>query len=144
MTSLVRRTRAALRGSRSALAMSGLLAGSGALHFAVPGPFDAIVPKLLPGSPRNWTKASGVAELAVAVAVAVPATRRLGGLAAAGLFTAVFPANVKMAYDWRDASRLKQAVAFGRLPFQAPLIGWALAVRSGAGAGAADGAGAKQ
>jgi uncharacterized membrane protein len=132
MTSPVRRARAAVRSPRSALTMSGLLAGTGVLHFAVPGPFDALVPKLLPGSPRVWTRASGVAELAVAAAVAVPATRRLGGLAAAGLFTAVFPANVQMAYDWRDASRLKQAVAFGRLPFQAPLIGWALAVRAGA------------
>jgi len=141
MTSPVRRARAAVTGSRSALALSGMLAGMGVLHFAVPGPFDTIVPKLLPGSPRIWTKASGAAELAVAAAVALPATRRLGGLAAAGLFTAVFPANVQMAYDWRNASRLKRAVALGRLPLQAPMIGWALAVRAGAGNGTSDGAG---
>jgi uncharacterized membrane protein len=129
MTSAVRRLRAAASGPRSALALSGLLAAMGVLHFAVPGPFDALVPKVLPGSPRTWTKASGAAELAVAVAVALPQTRRLGGLAAAGLFAAVFPANVQMAYDWRHASPVKRAVAFGRLPLQAPLIGWALAVR---------------
>ena len=137
MTSPVRRARAAVSGSRSALALAGLLAGSGALHFAVPGPFDAIVPKLLPGSPRGWTRASGAAELAVAAALALPPTRRLGGLAAAGLLTAVFPANVQMAYDWRNGSRLKRAVALGRLPLQAPMIGWALAVRDGAARGAA-------
>ena len=125
------RLRSATTGTRSALVLSGLLAGSGMLHFAVPKPFDAIVPKVLPGSPRLWTRASGVAELAVAAAVAVPQTRRLGGLAAAGLFTAVYPANVQMAYDWRNASKLKRYIAFGRLPLQAPLIGWALAVRSG-------------
>lgn len=132
MTAAVRRARTAVSGPRSALVLSGILAGMGVLHFAVPGPFDALVPKVLPGSPRGWTKASGAAELAVAAAVALPATRRLGGLAAAGLFTAVFPANVQMAYDWRRASRVKRAIALGRLPLQAPLIGWALAVRAGA------------
>jgi uncharacterized membrane protein len=135
MTTAVRRLRDTVSGSRSALVMSGLLAGMGALHFAVPGPFDALVPKALPGSARGWTKASGAAELAVAVAVAVPQTRRLGGLAAAGLFAAVFPANVQMAYDWRHASTVRRCVAYGRLPLQAPLIGWALAVRDGAGSG---------
>ena len=147
MIPVLGRLRSATTGTRSALVLSGVLAGMGALHFAVPKPFDAIVPKVLPGSPRLWTRASGVAELAVAAAVAVPQTRRLGGLAAAGLFTAVYPANVQMAYDWRNASKLKRAIAFGRLPLQAPLIGWALAVRSGGpggpdalGAGAPDGA----
>jgi len=142
MTPAIGRLRSATTGTRSALVLSGLLAGMGALHFAVPKPFDAIVPRALPGSPRLWTKASGAAELAVAAAVAVPRTRRLGGLAAAGLFTAVYPANVQMAYDWRNASKLKRYVAFGRLPLQAPLIGWALAVRSGGpgGPGRAGGA----
>jgi uncharacterized membrane protein len=135
MTSAVRRLRAAASGPRSALALSGLLTAMGVLHFAVPGPFDALVPKVLPGSPRTWTKASGAAELAVAAAVALPQTRRLGGLAAAGLFAAVFPANVQMAYDWRHASTVRRCVAYGRLPLQAPLIGWALAVRDGAGSG---------
>ena len=141
MNSALGRLRGATTGTRSALVLSGVLAGMGTLHFAAPKPFDAIVPKVLPGSPRLWTRASGVAELAVAVAVAVPQTRRLGGLAAAGLFTAVYPANVQMAYDWRNASKLKRYIAFGRLPLQAPLIGWALAVRSG-GSGGPDGSGA--
>lgn len=129
MIPAITRLHAKVSGNRSALLLSGLLAGSAALHFAVPGPFDAIVPKALPGSPRTWTKASGAVELAVAAAVALPQTRRVGGLAAAGLFAAVYPANVQMAYDWRNASRLKRAVAYGRLPMQAPLIGWALVVR---------------
>ncbi|MEY9967325.1 putative membrane protein [Streptacidiphilus sp. MAP12-16] len=133
MTSAIGRFRAAASSSRSALLLSGFLAGSGLLHFAVPVPFDAIVPKVLPGSPRTWTKASGAAELAVAAALFVPRTRRLGGLAAAGLFAAVYPANVQMAYDWRHASTVKRAIAYGRLPLQAPLIGWALAARTGAG-----------
>lgn len=111
---------------RSARALARLLAGMGTLHFLAPKPFDAIVPRQLPGSPRTWTYASGVAELAVAAAVALPRTRRAGALAAAGLFAAVFPANLKMAHDWRHRPAPLKAVAYARLPGQLPLIGWAL------------------
>jgi uncharacterized membrane protein len=41
----------------------------------------------------------------------------------------VFPANVKMAIDWSDRSVAEQAVAYGRLPLQIPLVLWALKVR---------------
>jgi uncharacterized membrane protein len=113
---------------REALSLAALLATTGVLHFAAPRPFDSIVPRSLPGSPRRWTYLSGVAELAVAAAVAHPRSRRAGGLAAAALFAAVFPANVKMAADWRHASPARRAIAYGRLPLQVPLIAWALRV----------------
>lgn len=113
---------------RSARLLVGLLAGAAAAHFLIPRTFDAIVPRSLPGTPRAWTYGSGVAELAVATAVAVPATRRVGGLLAAGLLTAVFPANVKMAYDWRDRPAPLRNAALARLPLQAPLVLWALSV----------------
>jgi uncharacterized membrane protein len=114
--------------SRPALGLAALLSVAGVTHFAKPASYDAIVPRSLPGSPRMWTYVSGACELALAVAVAVPRTRRLGGLAAAGLFAAVFPANVKMAADWRDKPLPMRAIAYGRLPLQAPLIWWALRV----------------
>ncbi|OJF14132.1 DoxX family protein [Couchioplanes caeruleus] len=117
---------------RSFHALAGLLTTTGVLHFATPRPFDALVPRSLPGGPRTWTYLSGAAELAVAAAVAHPRTRRLGGLAAAGLFAAVFPANVKMAVDWRHASPARRAVAYGRLPLQVPLVLWGLRVASSA------------
>ena len=110
-------------------ALAALLTTTGALHLAVPAPFDAVVPRRLPGTPRFWTLASGVAELGVAAAVAAPRTRRLGATAAAGLFVAVFPANVQMARDWSDRHPAARAVAWGRLPLQVPLVAWALAVR---------------
>jgi uncharacterized membrane protein len=113
---------------RSATALAALLATSGTLHFAQPRPFDTIVPRALPGPPRAWTYLSGAAELAVAAAVAHPRTRRLGGLAAAGLFAVVFPANVQMAVDWRHARPARRAVAYGRLPLQVPLVLWGLKV----------------
>lgn len=114
-----------------AVALAGLLAAAGVTHFVRPGFYDPIVPRALPGPARFWTYASGVAELAVAAAVAHPATRRTGGLAAAALFAAVLPANVQMAHDWRRRSPAERAVAYGRLPLQAPLIWWAVRVARG-------------
>jgi uncharacterized membrane protein len=93
-----------------------------ALLLSRPEPYDAIVPRSLPGSPRMWTYVSGVAELAAAAAVASPRTRRAGGYAAAALLTAVFPASLQIAAGWRHRSRTRRAVAYGRLPLQAPLI----------------------
>lgn len=120
---------------RDAVGLAVLLASSGLAHFVRPKPFDAIVPRSLPGSPRTWTYLSGAAELAVAATVAVPQTRRLGGWAAAGLFLAVFPANIKMAYDWRHGSPRQRAIAYGRLPLQVPLVWWGLRVARAARAG---------
>ena len=117
---------------KSWTALAGLLATSGVLHFVSPKPFDTIVPRSLPGAPRTWTYLSGAAELAVAAAVAHPRTRMLGGLAAAGLFAAVFPANVKMAVDWRHAPPARRAIAYGRLPLQMPLVWWGLRVADSA------------
>ncbi|MFE2751342.1 hypothetical protein ACFXGA_05005 [Actinosynnema sp. NPDC059335] len=114
--------------SWSALALAGLLGAAGVTHFAKPKPYDAIVPRALPGKPRTWTYLSGAAEVALAAAVATPRTRGLGGKLAAAFFAAVFPANVKMAYDLRGKSPRVRAVAYGRLPLQVPLILWALRV----------------
>jgi uncharacterized membrane protein len=126
-----------MRSSRRASGLALLLAVAGGSHFAVPRIYDQIVPRTLPGRPRMWTYLSGAAELAVALAVAHPNTRRAGALAAAALFAAVFPANVKMAWDWRRHPPAYRAAAYARLPMQAPLIWWALRV-----AGQAGGAGA--
>jgi uncharacterized membrane protein len=112
--------------------MAGALGVMGVLHFAVPKPFDGLIPRSLPGSRRAWTYGSGVAELTVAAAVAAPRTRRLGGLAAALLFLGVFPGNVKMAVDASSAPLPQRAIAWARLPLQWPLITWALKVRDNA------------
>lgn len=116
--------------SRSARALATTLATAGAAHFLRPKTFDPIVPKALPGSARTWTYASGAAELGCAAAVAHPRTRSKGALAAAGLFVAVFPANVTMAVDFRTRPRWQRWIAYARLPFQVPLVAWALRVRS--------------
>ncbi|MFE0131024.1 DoxX family protein [Streptomyces sp. NPDC059037] len=110
---------------RSPLLLAGLLAGSGVAHFAAPKPFDATIPRALPGSPRTWTYASGAVELALAAGVALPRTRRTAALATAAFFVGVFPANVQMAADWRHRPAPLRAAALGRLPLQVPLVLWA-------------------
>lgn len=112
----------------AATGLAALLTSTGVLHFAVPEQFNAIVPEQLPGTARTWTHLSGAAELVVAALVAYPRTRRIGGLLAALLFVAVFPANVKMALDWADRPGWMQALAYGRLPLQIPLVLWAVLV----------------
>ncbi|SFD57105.1 Uncharacterized membrane protein [Actinopolyspora alba] len=117
----------------SATVLAGSLTLTGALHFLLPRPFDSIVPRRLPGSPRGWTYLSGAAELGCAAAVAHPRTRRAGASATTALFAAVFPANVKMALDYRNRSIPLRFVAYARLPLQLPLIQWALRVRRNTG-----------
>lgn len=110
--------------SRSIVFLVALLSGSGALHFVKPGPFIAIVPKMLPRK-RELVYLSGVAELAGAALLAVPRTRRVGGTLTAGLFVAVLPANVSMALRSGNRPAAYQAAAWARLPLQAPLVWWA-------------------
>lgn len=112
-----------------ALALSALLTGTGVAHLVVPGAYDEIVPRALPGSRLGWTLVSGVAELACAGLVANRSTRRTGGALAAVLFVVIFPGNVQMAVDWRDRDGLDPFIAYGRLPFQVLLVLWALHVR---------------
>lgn len=119
--------------SRRAMRLSVFLTGAGAMHFVVPKFYDAMIPEALPGTPRMWTYGSGVAEIATAAAILTPRTRRTGGLAAAYLFAAVLPGNVKQAIDARNSD--SAAFRIGtllRLPMQWPLISWALKVRNSA------------
>ncbi len=108
-----------------------LLAGAGVNHFLSPGTYDRIVPRIIP-SPRAVTYASGLAELICAGLVAVPRTRRVGGWATAGLFVAVFPANIQMALDGGIPESTSfsgsATAAWLRLPVQVPLVWWAVRV----------------
>jgi uncharacterized membrane protein len=107
----------------SALSLAGLLAGAGAAHFVIPRAYERIVPEIF-GDPAFWVRWSGVAELACAGLVAHPRTRRVGALAAAAVFVAVYPANVKMALD----GGVPAGLAWARLPLQIPLVLWAYRV----------------
>jgi uncharacterized membrane protein len=112
----------------TAYRVAAMLLGAGTLHFVAPKPFDTIVPVELPGSPRFYTYASGVAEVGVGAALLPRRTRRLAALAAAVLFIGVFPANVNMCRLWWNKPWPMRIAALARLPLQIPMITTALKI----------------
>lgn len=124
MTSLPARLRR-VAGMTPAARMAAMLFGIGTLHLLAPKPFDSIIPVELPGMPRFYTCASGVAELGVAAALAAPQTRKAGAAAAVTLYLAVWPGNFNMCRLWFNdpaKSRPMRAIAVARLPLQIPMI----------------------
>ncbi len=111
-----------------------IIAGIG--HFVFPKGLDAIVPEFLPGDPRFWTYLSGLAEIAIGIALLTPLTAKLGSTpirliaayAALALFIAVYPANIKMAVDWSSRPMPDPLFAYARLPLQFGLFYWAWSV----------------
>jgi len=112
----------------SARIMAAFLLTAGVMHFVNPTFFDNIVPPWLPPSERFWTNVSGIAELCIGVGLLRGAWRRRAALAAFGLFVAVYPANLYMAWDWRHHAIGDQLVAYGRLPLQFGMFWWALSI----------------
>ena len=95
--------------------------GVGLLHFVHGELFAQIVPPPLP--PLVTAYASGVAEVALGVLVAVPRTRRLAAWGLVALLVAVYPANVYTATSGVEIhglpawiSQPTQAARWGRLP----------------------------
>lgn len=114
--------------SRDIKIMAGAFVGMGVLHFVKPGPFENIVPKVLPKK-KELVYASGVMEIVTGAMMLHPRTRRLGGVGAVGLLAGVFPANVQMTADAlasKKAPRWYQAGTILRLPMQVPMIRIAL------------------
>ena len=106
--------------------LGALLAGSGVLHLVRPGIYEWLVPPEL-GSARAWVLGSGGAEVVTGALLAVPGTRRAGGLLAAGLLVAFVPAHL---HTFRVLPRraLPMTLATLRLPLQVPLVAAALRV----------------
>ena len=90
--------------------------------------FQAQVPEWLPLGADFVVIASGVVEVALAIALLVPTVRRpLVGWIVAAFFVAVFPGNVSQYLEGADAFGLDSEVArLTRLFFQPLLIAWAL------------------
>jgi uncharacterized membrane protein len=114
--------------NRLAKVLALFLGFAGISHFANPSFFNDIVPPWLPPSPEFWTYISGVAEVAIAIALIRPSTRRAGAIAAIWLFIAVYPANIYMVWDWRNETASQQFISWARLPFQFLFIWAALQV----------------
>lgn len=116
------------------IGLAAVFTTSGVMHLVRPQVFEPIVPRRLPRI-RDIVYASGVAELACAAGLLVPATRKVAGLGSAALLVGVLPANLQMsATAYRrmrrrpeDGRRRATFVAtLARLPLQWPLIRVAL------------------
>jgi uncharacterized membrane protein len=111
--------------SRTALAAVFTFAGT--LHFVRPRPYEAIVPPPFPK--REAVVISGVAEIAGALALLHPTTRRAGGWWLIALLLAVFPANVYMAVSPEKIHgigihKMPRWLLWARLPLQPLTMLW--------------------
>jgi uncharacterized membrane protein len=115
---------------------------AGALHFARPRAYEAIMPDFgdlaawRPGgrrplghprlpARRALVYASGAAEIAGGAGVLHPATRRAAGWWLIATLVAIFPANVNMAVNAERFRVVPEPLLWLRLPLQAVLIAWA-------------------
>ena len=98
---------------------------AGVLHFVIPAFFLRIVPPWVPNR-ELAVSLSGVAEMAGAAGLLLPATRRAAAWGLIALLVAVFPANVYMLQQAMEqgASTAELAVLWIRLPLQPLLIWW--------------------
>jgi uncharacterized membrane protein len=120
------------------LALAGVFAASGTVHFVRPSSFDAIMPRLVPERHRRaLIYVSGAAELVCAAGL-VRRTRWASPLSTAVL-VAVLPANVQMTLDagtGRNPGAMdNRGVAWARLPLQALMVWMARQSRPGAADG---------
>jgi uncharacterized membrane protein len=111
------------------MALAAFFAFTGTMHFLRARFFEAIVPPAIEARKREVVAISGAAELAGAVAVLHPATRRFGRWWLLALLLAVFPANVHMAVNPEqirglDLDRIPRWALWARLPLQPLAMIW--------------------
>jgi uncharacterized membrane protein len=109
------------------LVLAAIYIGAGALHLAAADKFLAIMPPVIP-FPRAVVLFTGACEVAGAIGLLVPATRRLAGVMLAIYAVCVWPANIYQAF-WRvPAPPLPDSWWYHapRIAFQPVLVWWAL------------------
>lgn len=97
----------------------------GVAHFAVPEPFESIVPAALPAH-ALLVQVSGFFEILGGAGLLVPRARRAASVGLVLLYVSVFPANVNMALHPDLGRGLPAWSLWARLPFQVLFIAWAL------------------
>jgi uncharacterized membrane protein len=105
--------------------LAAFFVGSGANHFLSPRFYRAIVPPSLQHDAKRVVEVSGVAEIALGLAVLAPRTRRLAGVGLIALLAAVFPANLYMARTPERFHGIPRWALFARLPLQPLMMWWA-------------------
>ena len=114
-----------LRSTIACYLLVALFGTSGTLHFIFPSHYAAVIPPWLPAH-AALVAISGACELAGAIGLLIPLTRRLAGWGLLLLCVAVFPANFQM---WLDATAVSKplwitSLLLLRLPLQIPLMMW--------------------
>ena len=102
---------------------------SGITHFTSPGYYRGLVPSWLPA--RSAVVAvSGLADVAVGVLIAVPATRWVGGRATAALISTYLPAHLEPLRHRRTAQRAfdRPLGVAARVVVNLGYVAWAVAV----------------
>lgn len=97
----------------------------GISHFVITDVFEAMIPPGFP-APRALVWISGLAEIALGLAVLVPRLRPWAGWALVALLVAVFPANIYMVFDDTPAIDAPRWALWARLPMQLVLAAWAV------------------
>ena len=114
--------------TRSQKALAAFFAFAGAMHFAIPRSYEAIMPPSLPYH-REAVIVSGLAEIVGGAAVIPRRTRRFARWWLLALLVAVFPANVHMAVnpeqvEGLDLDQVPRWALWARLPLQALAMIW--------------------
>jgi uncharacterized membrane protein len=109
------------------LSMAALYMLAGILHITAPDKFLPIVPYWVP-YPRGVLLATGICEIAGALALITGRMRRLAGCMLAVYAVGVFPANIKHAVEGIDVPPVPNSWWYHapRLAAQPILVWWAL------------------
>ena len=115
--------------NRSRTGLAAFFLAAGANHFRNPRSYEAIVPPPLDERRQEINAISGAAEIAGALAVLHPTSRRLGRWWLLALLVAVFPANVHMAVNPEqirglDLRKVPRWALWARLPLQPLAMLW--------------------
>ena len=92
--------------------------GAGALHFAIPRQYQAIVPPRIARWKNEVVVVSGLAEIAGGIAVLPDRTRRGARWWLLATLVAVYPANIHMALHPEQFPKIPAAALWARLPVQ--------------------------
>ena len=109
------------------LVMAAFYLAAGVVHLYAPDAFLPIMPDWAP-QPRAIIVATGVCEIAGALALLTPRLRRLAGIMLALYAVCVFPANIKHAFESVVIPSLPTSWWYHgpRLAMQPVLVWWAL------------------
>lgn len=104
--------------------MAAIYIAAGLNHFRLPKIYQRMIPPALP-SPKILNMVSGVAEVALGIALCFTLTSQWAAWGIIVLLLAIFPANVYMYTNKKIAPGIPKWLLLLRLPLQIALIVWA-------------------